>query len=531
MKVREFPNFGLQKQQARLPFPALIAILRCMTPLLIILLSLFDPGANAIDWAEVHAKTVRGIDHLYNLEVDEATLAFDSVRTMAPGDPRGHFFASMVHFWLYSLTNDKHEKELFLAGSERVIDVCEALLAHNENDAMALFYLGGIRGYRGMAYQLDNSLFSAVREGREGYSKLREALVCKPDLEDAKMGFGLYSYLVGKAPRGIGWITKLLGFDGDIDGGLRLIRAAADRGTYTRGEATMYYAQFCFNEGQRDTAFVYLNRLIDRYPGNTLWLLMRASWELRGGNTDSAFATAQRAVDINSRKKTAYGYEFAYSTLAGIYFARNDFAMAKKNYDLYLSTVKKKEFISNWVYSRYGLSQEIEGDRAGAVETYAKMRKPSDDWSGDQYTYRLTQWRIDHPLTASEIAWIRGGNDAGRKDYASAMKNFGDAERFAGGDQDERARAMDGILGVLLDQDKYEEAVGVAREIVSLKPVREIWIIPRAYYRLGKALGKLGRRDEALAMLEKAEDFDDYDFEKRLKQQIEDERDDIRKKP
>jgi tetratricopeptide (TPR) repeat protein len=501
-----------------------------MRLLSLLVISLFAlPGPDAVDWSAVHNVTVRGIDHLYNLEVEEAAGAFDSVKAMAPGDPRGHFFGSMVHFWLYSLTNDKGEEELFLAGSEKVISVCENLLDQNENDAMALFYLGGIRGYRGMAYQLDNSLFKAVKEGREGYSKLYDALKAKPDLEDAKMGFGLFSYLVGKAPRGIGWITRLLGFDGDIERGLQLLRNAADRGMYTRGEAMMYYAQFCFNEGRKDTAFAYLNRLIARYPGNTLWLLMRASWELRGGDADAAFVTAQKAVEINARKKTPYGYEFAYSTLAGIYFARNEFALAKKNYELYQKTVKKKDFISNWVYSRQALSEEIEGDRASALLTYRQVRKPSDDWSGDRYTYRLTQWRIEHPLTQSEIAWIKGSNDAGRKEYASALKNFADAERLAGADPDELARARDGILGVLIDQEKFAEAVPAARQLVTLKPVRETWITPRAYYRLAKALGKTGQKEEALAALERAEDFDDYDFEKGLKQQIEEEREELKK--
>lgn len=501
--------------------------MRLLSLLLFSLIS--GPASDAVDWTTVHNVTVRGIDHLYNLEIEEAAAAFDSVKEMAPGDPRGHFFGSMVHFWLYSLTNDKGEEELFLSGSERVISVCENLLDQNENDAMALFYLGGIRGYRGMAYQLDNSLFKAVKEGREGYSKLYDALKAKPDLEDAKMGFGLFSYLVGKAPRGIGWITRLLGFDGDIESGLRLLRTAADKGMYTKGEAMMYYAQFSFNEGRKDTAFAYLNRLIARYPGNTLWLLMRASWELRGGDADAAFATAQRAVEINARKKIPYGYEFAYSTLAGIYFARNEFGLARKNYDLYMSTVRKKDFISNWVYSRQALSQEIEGDRASAVLTYGKVRKPSDDWSGDKYTYRLTQWRIEHPLTKSEIAWIKGSNDAGRKDYPSALRNFADAERLAGTDQDELARARDGILGVLIDEEKFTEAVTAARQLVTMKPARETWITPRSYYRLGKALGGTGRKDEALAMLETAEGFDDYDFEKGLKQQIEEEREEIKK--
>jgi tetratricopeptide (TPR) repeat protein len=506
-----------------------MAILRTMIPLFSLLIALASHGQD-IDWAEVHAVTVRGIDHLYNLEVQQATAAFDTVKLIAPNDPRGHFFGSMVHFWLYSLTNDKQEEQLFFDGSERVIELCEGLLDREDKDAMALFYLGGIRGYRGMAYQLDNSLFSAVREGREGYRHLREALELKPDLEDAKMGFGLFNYLVGKAPRGIGWITTLLGFDGDIPGGLRLLKAAADKGIYTRAEASMYYAQFSFNEGERDTAFAYLDRLIARYPGNTLWLLMRASWELRTGNIDSAFASAQRAVAINARKTIPYGYEFAYSTLAGIYYARNNFAMARKNYDLYESTFRKKEFISNYIYFRHATSLEIDGDRAAAVEVYKKLRKPSDDWAGNHYIYRLSLMRIERPLTSSDIASIRGANDAGRKDYVSAFKNFQEAERLAGNDPDLLARALEGMQDALVGREQFQASIDIGMRLIAMKPVHETWTIPRGYLDLGKALKKLGRTADALVMLDKVSDFDDFDFEKNVKQQAEDEIEDIRRK-
>ncbi len=189
--------------------------------LLVLLLSagIVPAHSQDVNWENVHAMTLRGIDQLYNLNVDEASAVFDSVRRAAPDDPRGHFFGSIVHFWIYSLTRNDREFNDFLNRSEDVITVCENLLDANDKDAVTKFYLGGIRGYRGMAYQLNNSLLKAVLEGRKGYGELREAVAQKPDLYDAQMGFGLFNYFAGKVPRGFSWIISLLGFEGDVDGG------------------------------------------------------------------------------------------------------------------------------------------------------------------------------------------------------------------------------------------------------------------------------------------------------------------------
>ena len=83
-----------------------------------------DGRAKTVDWTRVHELTIRGIDRLYSLEIDDAIQAFDSVSRMAPGDPRGPFFQSMVQFYLYSLNRDEKELSTFLDESERVIEKC-----------------------------------------------------------------------------------------------------------------------------------------------------------------------------------------------------------------------------------------------------------------------------------------------------------------------------------------------------------------------------------------------------------------------
>jgi hypothetical protein len=124
----------------------------------------------ATDWAKVHDLTVRGIDELYNLQMDEAKLTFDEVIRMAPDDPRGYFFKSMIHFWTFTINKDEKEFDKFFALTDRVIVICDKLLDVNEDDVYSTFFLGGAYGYRGIAYQRNGSLLKAAWDGRKGYS-------------------------------------------------------------------------------------------------------------------------------------------------------------------------------------------------------------------------------------------------------------------------------------------------------------------------------------------------------------------------
>ena len=279
-----------------------VTVLLVMTSMLFLPMRSAADDPKSIDWALVHEITNRGIDRFYRLETDEALQRFDSVARMAPGDPRGYFFKSIIHFSLFQLERDQKHFHAFMRQSEYVISVCEQLLDKNENDAIAKFYLGGTYGYRGMMWQTDGSLVKAVTEGRKGYLYLEEAVAEKPDLYDAQMGFGLFRYLVAKAPRSLHWMMKLLGITPDREGGLRMLKMAAERGIYTRNEARLYLAQFLFTEHREDEAFAYLNQLCSEYPENALLLILRASWLQRTGRTDEAMIDALKAVERNSRK-------------------------------------------------------------------------------------------------------------------------------------------------------------------------------------------------------------------------------------
>ena len=471
--------------------------------------------AQAQDEQRVHSIIIRGIDQLYNMEFDQAVSSFDEVIRMAPQDPRGFFFKSTVDYWIYMLSKEEKAYERFFALSDTVIDLCEKLLDANEEDWPAKFYLGGTYGFRGLMHQRNGSIFKAVWDGKKGYNRLEECALEKPDLVDAQMGFGLFTYLVGKIPKSFRWIVNIIGFSGDVDLGLKYLRNAAENGVYTRSEATFYLSQFLYQEGNQDDAFSYLDRLLLKHPDNTLFLLTYGSWQSRRENIDSALVAARKAVEINNRKKVKYGDEIAFNVLAQCYWLKNDFQSAKQNLELSIQRIENADNISNNMYYRLGVCSEVLGDRAGAVDTYKKMKPVNDkDRAWDTFNYRKGRERISAPLSDTDLDLIKAQNEAAMKHFDAALSLYGDIARS--GSIDQRCLALYGTQQVYFNQSKYDSSLAVHSELVRLRPSVEAWVIPHSYFLAGQAFEKLGKKSDAIDAFEMIEEFDDYDFQQSL---------------
>jgi tetratricopeptide (TPR) repeat protein len=484
------------------------------------------PASSApVDWARVHEVTLRGVNLIYDLEMARASVVFDTVIAMAPGDPRGYFFKSMVSFWTYTLRNEEHDFQRFMSMSDTVIRICDGLLDQNENDATAHFYLGGIHGYRGMAEQIHGSMVKAVMEGRKGYFELEEAVRLDPKLYDAQMGFGLFRYLVAKIPSGLAWIARIVGFEGDLEGGLASLRLAATKGVYTRSEAAFYLSQFLFSEHRRDQAFELMRSLIQRHPDNTLFLVLYSSWQLREGNLDEALTYIDRASEVNARKAIKYGEEFIHSTRASIAYSRNDFATARTEYDQFLEKHTHRNMVPNFTYYRIAVARDITGDRSGAIEV-CRMMKEGNPTGGpnDASLYRRGMELAARPLTAGQIALIEADNVYHRKLYDSSFVYFRKAVETSGNDPDVRLRALYGMQQVYYDINQDTDAVKVGEEAVAIKPIRELWVVPHSYFKLAQSFARLGRFADASRTLDRIEDFDDYDNQKSLERRVQEER-------
>ena len=482
----------------------------------------------ARDSTQIHTVTVRGVNQLYNLDFQSAEVTFDSVIVLAPDDPRGHFFKAMVFYWKYILTGDKKLLEIFLQQSEGVIDRCTDLLDKNPENGLIKFYLGGIYGYRGLAYQRDGSLLSAVWNGRKGYSYLERAVNQHQRIYDAQMGFGLFKYLIARVPSSFRWILNLLGFSGDRETGLQALKLAADSGTYSRSEAAFFYAQFCYFEDRQEDAYAYLERLLRSHPQNTLFLITYASWEFRNNNLETAMSSAERAIAINTERNIKYGDEFAYSVMAGFHFAQNNFPKAIEFAERSIENTENKRNVFNNTYYRLGLSYEMTGNRVKAAEVYRKAAKADPEDNPWQYHFwRRAQQRIDQPLDVLDSLAVIAGNASTLKQYDKALLIY---QRIIEQtpSPEKQASALYETAGIHFEREQFEQTLQTLERVLDLTLTEETWIHPHAHLMMARALKRLGRTEQAMIHLEAIEDFDEYDFQSRIETQAEDELEKLR---
>jgi len=469
----------------------------------------------------IHDAVLRGIDELYSLEFDSAQSTFDNVINQAPSDPRGYFFKGMVHFWIFNLNRDKAQfgklEQLFEATIER----SEAILDRDEKNAAATFYLGGAYGFRALAHQRDGSLWSAVWDGRKGYSYLEEALKLDSTLYDAHMGFGLFRYLVAKVPSSFRWILSLLGFSGEVQGGLESLRLAAERGTYTRTEASFFLAQFLFMEEKSDEALKYFEPLLKRYPENSVFQLAYAGWQYQLENIEAAKASVEKAIEINTRRNIRYGDELAYNMRYQISFIENDFQKAKENILISIDKSENKENVSGWATYRLGLCYEFLGQRDSAVLAYTRVRKvDDDDRAYDTYAYRKAQERVRTPISGAQKTIVRAGNFLAARRYGDAITGYTSVIGISDDNPDDCAEAVYGLMRAHYENKDDDGVIQASRRLAGLEPKRELWCIPHAYWKLAQAYVRKGMTDQARAALEGIGEYDDYDFRISLEDRV-----------
>lgn len=473
----------------------------------------------ARDW--IHETVLRGIDELYNLEFDSALTTFDSVIDQAPSDPRGYFFKGMVHFWIFNLNRDKIQFEKLEDLFEATIERAEAMLDRDEKSAAAAFYLGGAYGFRGLAHQRNGSLWSAVWDGRKGYSYLEEAIELDPMLYDAHMGFGLFRYMVAKIPASFRWILSLLGFSGDVQGGIESLRLAAERGTYTRAEASFFLAQFLFFEERPDEALTYFEPLLRRYPENSIFQLAYAGWQYQLENIDAAKTSVNKAIEINARRNIRFGDELAYNMRYQISFIESDFASAKENILTSMEKSENKENISGWATYRLGLCYEFLGARDSAIVAYRKVKKVDDDERAyDTYAYRKAQERLRSPVSDVQKSLILAGNLHSARRYNEAITAYTRVMSMSKNDPDDGAEALYGLMRALYEIKDDDGVIHASRRLEDLEPKRERWCIPHAYWKLGQAYARKGLTEQARTALEEVGEYDDYDFRISLEDRV-----------
>lgn len=219
--------------------------------------------------------TIKGINHIYNLEFESAEEEFKKLIESQPNEPAGHFFYAMVDWWRIMLDydNDSYD-EGFKRKLQKVIDVCDERLEKNEFDIVALFFKCGSIGFRGRLFTHRNSWLKAADDGRLAYPILMKAYKLAPNNYDLLLGIGIYDYFADVIPEQYPILKPVMLFfpKGNKQRGIEELKIASEKAHYANIESSYFLLQVYLNyENNPYQALDLALRLYNKFPDNSVF--------------------------------------------------------------------------------------------------------------------------------------------------------------------------------------------------------------------------------------------------------------------
>jgi len=246
-------------------------------------------------------KLQEGIAAFYETEWDKAETIFDELIDEKPEDPQPHFFLSMMPFWEYFFIEQTDElADNFLERSEIAVELSEQQLEKSKSDTTMVLLLSGLHGYRSLVAAGEGNYRVAVRSGMTGFNYTRQLLSLDTDRPDARIGRGMFYYMVGSVPSELKWVTSIAGLRGDMEQGFEELKLAAESDSYVSSDAKMLLMYLYNKEERYEEALKYAEELTDELPENVIFKFKKAEILQNNGNKDDARELFAEISEINN---------------------------------------------------------------------------------------------------------------------------------------------------------------------------------------------------------------------------------------
>ena len=459
-----------------------------------------------------------GLDHIYNLKFDLAESHFTALQSQYPDDLRPSFYLAQIYFYKALPTRDEGYYLKFLDLSDRAIELYEERLDKNEKDYDAMYYLGQAHSYRSLLMlNLNKNLIGAAFSGKTGYGMLQDLIREKPDYYDAYMGLGLYKIAIGFVPGKYQWLLSIIGFDGDLKDGKRMLKTAYEKGKFTSVEARVYMAFFSIREREEQNfeSVNIMRDVVNEYPDSPVFKLFLASLLQQMNNMDESIAVTNQALEQNTNSLQNEMKKGAYSLLGSAYFRKNDFTKAAYYFEEHLKFVHPEDRYNVSLFL-LGISYEMTGERQKAIQTYQRAREDyvkERDGEGEKFFLRLAKQRVSKELTSFDSLLILAMNirECGRLDEAEVM--YKELLNKGNVSPDDAAKLYFELGNIYFLKRTYGQAEEMYRKCIDSGVQTETWLRPHAMFELGKIYSLQGKQSAANDMFEAMKDEDDFDFE------------------
>jgi len=303
------------------------------------------------------ALTRSGFEHYYDADYDRAAKDFEKALAAHPDDPAAvNHLLSAVMFGelnrigaldtsLYSNNTFLDQKREYVLDPQvkqriqeletRALQLAEGRLKRDPADIQALYARGVTRSmqstYTGLVQKAWLSALGNAKGSREDHERV---LKLDPNFSDAKTVVGTHEYIAGSLSWGMRMLARIVGFGGNKQNGLKLLKEAGESDGETSVDAKIILALFLRREERYAEALELVRTLTATHPRNFLFALEEANILKDSGQGPESIATYRKVLD--AAKAGAFHdphLEFASWGLGEALRGQREFLSAAEAYD------------------------------------------------------------------------------------------------------------------------------------------------------------------------------------------------------
>lgn len=365
-----------------------------------------------------------GCEYSYQFEFQEAENLYQDLIEKFPNSPYASHYLSQNYLWFYLGSKDSTYRILYEKYSKKAITKAEILYDKNEYDPELNNLIGHIYLLKSMLYATEGNSMDAFWAIKSSVSYFEDAVELDQNYYDPYLGLGTIKYALSFVPGFLGWAISIAGLSGDKEEGLRFIKLAYDKGISYKTEAA-YHLSKIYTEynAEYDSAKIYLDYLIEKYPNNVLFLYQYAILLIDTRELEKADKILTEIINLNN-KKFSQTTSFSIFLKAEITFKQNDFIKAIIIYDKFLRTTISIDY-TGLAHLKIGLSHVMLGDSLIAKKYFILARNGNLDISEDQKAKNDSYFFYDKIFTENDRNIILAENYFASGKYQRSLNTIG----------------------------------------------------------------------------------------------------------
>ena len=325
----------------------------------------------------------KGLDHLYNMEKDKATEAFEQINELYPRHPIGPFLKGLNIWWdiMINLPDNTYD-EAFYREMKSAIKRSNRMLKKNRSNFDAMFFKGAALGFRGRLRSNRGVWFKAALDGKNAMDYV--LAIAEKEEENADYGFGkgIYDYFSVVIPQEYPAVRPFTVFvpKGNKERGIRNLERTMEEGYFIRTEAAYFLLQIYYTfEKKYDKSRHYIQWLRTAHPHNSFFHVYEGRVFFRWGRWADALPIFEDVIAHYEEGKAGYSRVIAEQAL--YYAARCHMVYRRLPEALAYLTQMKELSEQPGVTSvfrilallRIGMVHDAQGERDLAVQYYNEV--------------------------------------------------------------------------------------------------------------------------------------------------------------